>query len=256
MNKVSKNLYKKIASLKLIDSKIYLGHSVKALNLKILYFVVGIRHNIVIFNLKKIASSLEQLHYVFVEIIVRRGFFLLFGANQNIPLSLIMDQFLKKYSVINKKSKNDLGFYVTGYFSKSWIGGTFTNWKQTVDFFQKQKLLFSEQNNNFNSVANLNFIQKGFCNLIPDFLFCFDSDILLLKEAYSLDIPIIGIIDSNDDFKRFFFKMIGNNDSLESIFFFCSFIEDAIIAGEKKQSEFFIKFIFNKIKHKILPQKL
>lgn len=104
---------------------------------------------------------------------------------------------------------------------------------------------------NFSSYANLNLISSGFCSLIPDFLFCFDSDKLLLKEAFLLDIPIIGIIDSNDDFKNFFLKIIGNNDSLESIFFFCSFLEEAIQAGEVKHCEFFFKYVLKKFKSKV-----
>lgn len=247
----TKNLLKSLVSSKLITSKIYLGHSNKVVNLKILYFVLGIRHNIIIFNVNKLLKNLIIIHCVIVEIVAKRGFFLLFGSNQNIPLSLIMNQFLKKYSVEYLNKKENVGFYITGYFSKNWIGGTFTNWKKASDFLTKQELLFTNENRNFNSYANLNLVSAGFCSLIPDFLFCFDSDKLLIKEASSLDIPIIGIIDSNDDFKNFFFKIIGNNDSLESIFFFCSFLEEAIQVGEAKHCEFFFKYIFKKFKSKL-----
>ena len=252
----TKFLFKNIVSSKLITSKIYLGHSNKVVNLKILYFIFGIRHNIIIFNINKLLKNLIIIYCVIVEIVAKRGFFLLFGANTNIPLSLIMNQFLKKYSIESITKKENMGFYITGYFSKNWIGGTFTNWKITSDFLMKQELLFTKENLNFSSYADLNLITAGHCSLIPDFLFCFDSDKTLLKEAFLLDIPIIGIIDSNDDFRKFFFKLIGNNDSLESIFFFCSFIEDAIQAGEAKQCEFFFKYIFKKVKFKLFQKLL
>lgn len=123
----TKNLLNNLVLSKLIASKIYLGHSHKSLNLKILYFVLGIRHNIIIFNVNKLLKNLIIFYCVIVEIIAKRGFFLLFGANPNIPLSLIMNQFLKKYSVESLKKNEKTGFYITGYFSKNWIGGTFTN---------------------------------------------------------------------------------------------------------------------------------
>ena len=216
-------LLKNIISLKLINSKIYFGHTTKIVNLKLLYYFMGIRHNIIIFNLERVTKNLRIIYCIFVEIVTKRGFFLLFGANTNIPLPLIMSQFLKKYSMEYQIQNENLGFYITGYFSKNWMGGTFTNWKKVVDFLHIKNKLFSIQKNNF-IVSNLNIdsMYKKYYNItiIPDFLFCFDSDKVLLKEAYSLDIPIIGIIDSNDDFKNFFFKLIGNNDSIESIFFF------------------------------------
>jgi len=59
---------------------------------------------------------------------------------------------------------------------------------------------------------------------------------------------MIGITDSNSNPDNLLYNLPGNDDSLESIQFFCNFLEQAILEGKQKDQERFFLFCLKKLK--------
>jgi ribosomal protein S2 len=67
-----------------------------------------------------------------------------------------------------------------------------------------------------------------------------------------MQVPLIGLIDSNMNPKSFLYKFFGNNDTFESIDFFFNFLKEAIQEGRLKEQSYFYFYFINKIKKEII----
>ena len=65
----------------------------------------------------------------------------------------------------------------------------------------------------------------------PDLLFIVDTnkEILAVKEANKIGIPIVAVVDSNSDPEGIDFPIPGNDDAIRSIEYYCSAISETII---------------------------
>src|SRR3989338_5756591 len=70
----------------------------------------------------------------------------------------------------------------------------------------------------------------------PQAIFIVDSkkEEIAVKEAVRLNIPIIGLIDTNCDPEMITLPIPGNDDALKSIRYITSMITDSIIEGRKE----------------------
>tara|TARA_B100001142_G_scaffold300436_1_gene325211 strand:+ start:33977 stop:34729 length:753 start_codon:yes stop_codon:yes gene_type:complete len=243
--------YKNIINLtttQLFKARLHLGHRNNTLNLKMLVYLLGTRHNVNIFNLQHILISLRIIFKAISEIVKQRGHFFLVGTNKDLPMVEIFYYFLLKYSILNPNEKN---FFITGFVGKKWVGGSFSNWKKTFQFLnyiQKSSLRKQESARYKNYFKHLQGLNQNKKKPIPDFVFFFNQDINALKEVQQLNIPMIGITDSNSNPDNLLYNLPGNDDSLESIQFFCNFLEQAILEGKQKDQERFFLFCLKKLK--------
>ena len=67
----------------------------------------------------------------------------------------------------------------------------------------------------------------------PDLLFVIDTpkEALAIKEAKKLNIPVIGIIDTNANPNEVDFPIPGNDDAIRAIQFYCELVSGAILDG-------------------------
>jgi small subunit ribosomal protein S2 len=117
-------------------------------------------------------------------------------------------------------------FYIKGYITEKWVGGLFSNWKITLDFIkhihQSKKVHSKRYQKYLYYLKNINNLKK---NPIPDFLLVLNSNDDVIKESINLQIPILGLIDSNINPDNFLYKIFGNNDSIKNIYFFFNFLK-------------------------------
>ena len=96
-----------------------------------------------------------------------------------------------------------------------------------INSYTKKEVLRFE-----NSAQKLNKALGGIKNMDgkPDILFIIDTnkEILAVKEANKIGIPIIAVIDSNCDPEGIDFPIPGNDDAIRSIEFYCSAISETI----------------------------
>ena len=70
---------------------------------------------------------------------------------------------------------------------------------------------------------------------LPDIIFVIDTNIesLAILEAKKLNIPIIGILDSNSNPENIDYPIPGNDDARRSINLYCNLIKKTILDAKK-----------------------
>lgn len=241
--------------INLIKIRLHLGHKNIDLNSRITSYIYGTRHNINIFDLEKFWKPYRYLYYNLVYVFFKRNSFFIIGTNKNLPMASILENLLNQYPFIN----NNNFFYVSGYVDRKWIGGLFSNWKIFKEFIKYLEKPFQKLEKNFKFqryfcfLNGLKFLEK---NPIPDFVIFLDQNKDALKEIQDLQIPLIGLVDSNMDPDQFLYKILGNNDSVESIEFLFDFLKEAVKEGRLREQNYFYLYFLNKIKKEILFAKL
>jgi len=121
------------------------------------------------------------------------------------------------------------------YVNKRWLGGTLTNWKTISNSIKR----LNDLENILNDLTFINSVSKkelletsrekdklqlnlgGIKDLNgkPDLMVIFDviKDKLAVLEAKKLNIPIIGIVDTNADPELIDYVIPGNDDAIRSI---------------------------------------
>ena len=73
---------------------------------------------------------------------------------------------------------------------------------------------------------------------LPDIMFVIDTnkEAIAIKEANKLNIPVVGVIDSNSDPDGITFPIPGNDDAIRSISFYCDLVARAVLDGLQQEA--------------------
>ena len=128
-----------------------------------------------------------------------------------------------------------------------------TNWDTIQNSIKRLKKIEDILENKINSYTKKeilrfeNFAQKlnkalgGIKNMDgkPDILFIIDTnkEILAVKEANKIGIPIVAVIDSNSDPEGIDFPIPGNDDAIRSIEYYCNAISESIKNTSKDKNK-------------------
>ena len=227
----------------LLESGVHFGHNVRRWNPKMKEYIFGVRNNIHIFDLRITIESLNAALNKIHETVRKSGKILFVGTKKQCADPI------KELAQINQD------FHVT----KRWLGGTLTNWKTISNSIQRLEELETFVNDT-NLVKNIS--KKELLDITrekeklelniggirklkgkPDLIVIFDvlKDKIAVLEAAKLNIPVIGIVDSNSDPDLINYIIPGNDDALRSINiykkYFKETIEDAIQYKDIKDKE-------------------
>jgi small subunit ribosomal protein S2 len=225
----------------LLEAGVHFGHNVRRWNPKMEEYIFGVRNNIHIFDLRITAEALNNALVKLHETVSRSGKVLFVGTKKQ------CSEIVKELASINNN------FYV----NKRWLGGTLTNWKTISNSIDRLNNLDTNLNDPAftNSVSKKELLQltrekeKLHLNLggikdlegKPDLIVIFDvlKDKLAVLEAKKLNIPIIGIVDTNADPEAIDYVIPGNDDAIRSINIyknlFLQTIEDATAFQDKSE---------------------
>ena len=227
----------------LLESGVHFGHNVRRWNPKMEQYIYGVRNNIHIFDLRitveLINVALTKIH----DIISKSGKILFVGTKKQ------CGETVKELAGLNNN------FYV----NKRWLGGTLTNWNTISNSIKRLDEIESFLNDD--SISN-NLSKKELLDISrekqklelniggirklngkPDLLVIFDvlKDRIAVLEAKKLNIPVVGIVDSNADPELIDYVIPGNDDALRSINlykrYFVETIEDAINIEENNNKD-------------------
>lgn len=235
----------------LIKIRLHLGHKNNNLEPRLTSYIYGTRHSIDIFNLNKFWKPYRYLFYNLVHIFFKRNSFFIIGTNKNLPMASILENMLTQYPFENRLKQS---FYISGYIDRKWIGGLFSNWKIFIEFIKYLENPFEKLNKKYKFqryfwyLKGIKLLEK---NPVPDFVIFLDQNKEALKEIQDMQIPLIGLVDSNINPNSFLYKFFGNNDTFESIDFFFNFLKEAIKEGRLKEQSYFFYYFVNKIKKEI-----
>ena len=227
----------------LLESGVHFGHNVRRWNPKMQQYIYGVRNNIHIFDLRITVELLNNALAKIHETVAKSGKVLFVGTKKQCEITV------KELAQINNN------FFV----NKRWLGGTLTNWNtisnsikrlEEVEAFlndenlskslsKKELLDMSREKQKLE--LNIGGIRK--MNGKPDLLVIFDvlKDRIAVLEAKKLNIPVVGIVDSNADPELIDYVIPGNDDALRSINiykkYFTETIEDAVNLEDKKNED-------------------
>ena len=220
---------KKISIKELLDAGVHFGHRTNRWNPKMEEFIFGHRNGIHIIDLQQTLIFFNNALKTVAEAAKENKNILFVGTKRQAS------------DIIEKYALDCNQFFI----NKRWLGGMLTNWdtiqnsikklKEMEDVllnkgssYTKKELLMFE-----NSVEKLNTALGGIKNMSgkPDLLFIIDTnkEILAVKEANKMGIPIVAVIDSNSNPEGIDYPIPGNDDAIRSIEYYCSAVSETII---------------------------
>ena len=223
----------KVTIKNLLEAGIHFGHKTKRWNPKMENYIFGERNGIHIIDLQQTVSSFRNA----LEIIKKVS-----SQNKNI---LFVGTKRQASEIISSSAIKCEQYYI----NQRWLGGMLTNWDTIQNSIKRLKSLeaiLEEKNSTYTkketlqfekSVEKLNKALGGIkdMNGRPDLLFIIDTnrEVLAVKEAIKMSIPIIGVLDSNSDPDGIDYPIPGNDDAMRSIEYYCTIISDTIIESRK-----------------------
>ncbi len=214
----------------LLESGVHFGHNVRRWNPKMKEYIYGVRNNIHIFDLRITVNAINNALVKIHETVKKSGKILFVGTKKQCA------------DTVRELANINDNFFV----NKRWLGGTLTNWNtisnsikrfEDIESFlndeniskslsKKELLDISREKEKLE--LNIGGIRK--LNGKPDLLVVFDvlKDRIAVLEANKLNIPVVGIVDSNSDPDLIDYVIPGNDDALRSINLYKKYFEETI----------------------------
>ncbi len=215
----------------LLEAGVHFGHQTRRWNPKMKPYIFGKRNGIYIIDLQK---SLALFHQAVdhVRDMGRAGQRILFVGTKR-----------QARDVIAEEAERCGQFHMT----HRWLGGTLTNFvtirasverlkdieqrlgQEDSPMLKKERLRLDREREKMHK--NLHGIRG--MDRLPDAMFVVDPkrEYIAVAEANKLDIPVIGIVDTNCDPELIDFVIPGNDDAIRTIRLFASRIADAYLEG-------------------------
>ncbi len=131
------------------------------------------------------------------------------------------------------------------YVNHRWLGGMLTNWKTISGSIKRFKMLEEQLSSDTAGLTKKEVLKLtrerdkfelslgGIRDMggLPDIIFVIDvnKEDLAIKEANTLGIPVIAILDTNTDPSGIAFPVPGNDDASRAVLLYCNAIADTII---------------------------
>ena len=230
----------KLEYKQLLDAGVHFGHLTRKWNPKIAPYVFMERNGIHIIDLNKTLAELDSASEA-VKNIVRSGRKIMFVATKK-----------QAQEVVSEEAKRLRMPYVTD----RWLGGMLTNFATIRKSLRKlssiDKMMKEEEYKNLakrerlmmsREKEKLEKVLGGIADLtrLPSALFVVDikREHIAVKEAAKLNIPVIGMVDTNSDPTSIQFPIPANDDAFKSISLIVKHIGQAVEEGliERKQQK-------------------
>ena len=230
----------KITIKDLLDAGIHFGHRTNRWNPKMSEYIFGHRNGIHIIDLQKTVAFFNDALKIINDYSSQGKNILFIGTKRQ------ASDIIEKYAVDCKQY----------FINKRWLGGMLTNWdtiqnsirrlKNIEDILENKISSYTKKEilNFENSAQKLNKALGGIKDMVgkPDLLFIIDTnkEILAVKEANKIGIPIVAVVDSNSDPDGIDYPIPGNDDAIRSIEYYCNAISQSIknsANSHKKKSD-------------------
>ncbi len=202
----------------LLEAGVHFGHQTKRWNPKMGKYIFTSRDDIYIINLEKTVECMEKAYEVIKKIAENGGKFLFVGTKKQAS-EVCVDEATRSES-----------FYVT----ERWLGGTLTNFRTIRRRVKRlEEIENMEKDGSFELLPKkeviglkkeydkLNKVLCGIRNMdrLPNALIIVDpkKEINAIREARKLNIPVIGIVDTNCDPDDVDYVIPGNDDAVRSV---------------------------------------
>jgi len=222
-----------IVSMKaLLETGVHFGHRTRRWNPKMKPFIFTERNGIHIIDLQQTLILLEEAYNVVRDTVSKGGEVLFVGTKRQAQETIEREAARAGMPYVNVR----------------WLGGTLTNWqtiKQRIDYLDKLEsrrdegdfdlLKKTERLRIEREITKLNLRLGGIRKMtnVPTLLFVVDvnNEETAVHEASILDIPIIGVVDTNADPDLIEYLIPSNDDAIRAIKLLTSKMADAALEG-------------------------
>ena len=219
--------------LELLEAGVHFGHQTQRWNPKMKKYIYGEKNGIYIINLQQTTTMLDRAYEAAREI-ASKGKNVVFVGTKKQATEIIEQEAVRCHS-----------FYI----NRRWLGGTLTNFETIRTRIKKlNELEELRDSGHFDrlpkkevavmtrQIAKLNKSLGGVKKMkgMPDLLFIVDQkrELIAIKEANKLNIPIIALVDTNCDPENIDYVIPGNDDAIRAIKLIAGKIADAVLEGK------------------------
>lgn len=227
-----------ISMKQLLEAGVHFGHQTKRWNPKMAKYIFGQRNGIHIIDLQKTVKKIKEAYKYIVDRVSQGEYILFVGTKKQAQESIILEA-------------QRCGMY---YINQRWIGGLLTNY-QTIN---KSIARLGEIDELFNSGRNAALTKKEQAQLdkergklnkllggikgmkkLPGTVFIVDTNMEqnAVKECRKMEIPIVGVVDTDCDPDQVDHIIPANDDAIRAIKLLSSIIADAVNEGKQTRKD-------------------
>lgn len=223
-----------IAMKQLLEAGVHFGHQTRKWNPKMGKYIFTARNDIHIINLEQTVGLVEEA-YEFIKNKAKDGATILFVGTK------------KQAQDAVKEEAERCGMF---YINTRWLGGTLTNFKtirsrverlNQIDKMEKlgefellpKKEVVKLKAEREKLEKNLGGIRE--MTKLPNVIFVVDSkkEHICIQEAKKLNIPVVGLIDTNCNPDDVDYVIAGNDDAIRSVKLIASVMANAVIEAKE-----------------------
>ena len=226
-----------VAMKQLLEAGVHFGHQTRRWDPKMAEYIFQARNGIHIIDLQKTSKKLDEA-YTFLKEQVEEGKTVLFVGTK------------KQAQECMKEAALKCGMY---YVDQRWLGGMLTNFDTIQKRIQRLKELETmEQDGTFEVLPkkevillkkemdklerNLGGIKE--MDKLPGVIFLVDpkKERIAVLEAKKLNIPVIGLVDTNCNPEELDYPIPGNDDAIRAVKLIADVMANAVIEGKQGES--------------------
>jgi small subunit ribosomal protein S2 len=234
-----------IVSMKaLLETGVHFGHRTRRWNPKMKPYIFTERNGIHILDLQQTIVLIEEAYNIIRDAVAEGGEVLFVGTKRQ-----AQDTIAKEASRASQPYVND-----------RWLGGTLTNWRTIRQRINHLRDLETRRDNGEfellkkterlrieREIDKLNLRLGGIREMgdLPTLLFVIDvsHEQTAIREANSLKIPIVGVVDTNSDPDDIDYVIPSNDDAIRAIKLLVSKMADAALEGMATRKETIVEEI-------------
>ena len=226
-----------VAMKQLLEAGVHFGHQTRRWNPRMAEYIFQARNGIHIIDLQKASKKIDEA-YEFIKEQVEEGKTVLFVGTK------------KQAQECMKEAAIKSGMY---YVDQRWLGGMLTNFDTIKTRIQRLKDLETmEQDGTFDVLPKKEVIllkkemEKLEKNLggikdmdkLPGVIFLVDpkKERIAILEAKKLNIPVVGIVDTNCNPEDLDYPIPGNDDAIRAVKLIADVMANAVIEGKQGES--------------------
>ena len=226
-----------VAMKQLLEAGVHFGHQTRRWDPRMAEYIFQARNGIHIIDLQKTSKKLDEA-YAFIKEQAEEGKTILFVGTK------------KQAQECVKEAAEKSGMF---YVNERWLGGTLTNFKTirkrierlaelekmqedgTFDVLPKKEVILLKKEMD-KLEKNLGGIKE--MTQIPDVLFVVDpkKEHIAVQEARKLNIPIVGLVDTNCNPNDVDYVIPGNDDAVRAVKLVTDVLANAVIEGKQGES--------------------
>ena len=223
-----------ISMKQLLEAGVHFGHQTRRWNPKMAPYIYTERNGIHIIDLQKSVGMVDTA-YEAIKNIVANGGTILFVGTKKQAQEAVKDEAIRS------------GMY---FVNERWLGGMLTNFKTIKSRIAKLKEYEKmSEDGTFDVLPKKEVIQikKAWEKLeknlggikemkkLPDAIFVVDpkKERICIQEAHTLNIPVIGIADTNCDPDELTYVIPGNDDAIRAVKLIVAKMADAVIEANQ-----------------------